>query len=132
MKCSKGLLLLLFSISFTQLSAQILKRKYRGIYTGQIPSYQVHMDTSTYRVNQTDLTIHLTRDSLFLEMGTYRHSSVYSIERKEKNFILTAAREQSGIPEEFLLNSKTKTIIRKGLYPQPDAILARKGKLPRR
>ena len=132
MKCYKGLLLLLFSISFTQLNAQALKRKYRGIYTGQIPTYEVKMGTSTYVVNATELKAYVDRDSIFLEIGTSRYASGYVIENKEKQFILTSPRAHSGIPEQFILDPKTKTMIRKGLYPQPDATLTRSGKLPRR
>ena len=132
MKCSKGLLLLLFSISFTQLNAQALKRKYRGIYTGQIPTYEVKMGSNTYVVNASEIKAYLDRDSIFLEIGTYRYASGYSIEKKEKQFMLSAQREQSGIPEQLILDLQTKTMIRKGLYPQPDATLTRSGKLPRR
>jgi hypothetical protein len=132
MKCSKGLLLLLFSISFTQLNAQALKRKYRGIYTGQIPTYEVKMGSNTYVVNASEIKAYLDRDSIFLEIGTYRYASGYSLENKEKQFMLSAQRNQSGIPEQLIFDPKTKTMIRKGLYPQPDATLTRSGKLPRR
>jgi hypothetical protein len=132
MKCYKGLLLLLFFISFTQLNAQALKRKYRGIYTGQIPTYEVKMGSNTYLVNASEIKAYLDRDSIFLEIGTSRYASSYFIENKEKQFILTSPRVHSGIPELFILDPKTKTMIRKGLYPQPDATLTRSGKLPRR
>jgi hypothetical protein len=132
MKCYKGLLLLLFSISFTQLNAQALKRKYRGIYTGQIPKYEVKMGSKTYDVNASEIKAYLDRDSIYLEIGTSRYASSYFIESKEKQFILTSPRVHSGIPELFILDPKTKTMIRKGLYPQPDATLTRSGKLPRR
>jgi hypothetical protein len=132
MKCYKGLLLLLFSISFTQLNAQALKLKYRGIYTGQIPKYEVKMGSKTYDVNASEIKAYLDRDSIYLEIGTSRYASSYFIESKEKQFILTSPREHSGIPELFILDPKTKTMIRKGHYPQPDATLTRSGKLPRR
>jgi hypothetical protein len=132
MKCYKGLLLLLFSISFTQLNAQALKRKYRGIYTGQIPKYEVKMGSKTYDVNASEIKAYLDRDSVYLEIGTSRYASSYFIEIKEKQFILTSPRVHSGIPELFILDPKTKTMVRKGLYPQPDATLTRSGKLPRR
>jgi len=132
MKCSTGLLILLFSISFTQLNAQALKRKYRGIYSGQIPAYEVKMGSNIYVVNASEIIAYLDRDSIFLEIGTSRYASSYFIENKEKQFILTSPRAQSGIPELFILDPKTKGMVRKGLYPQPDAALTRTGKLPRR
>jgi hypothetical protein len=132
MKCYKGLLLLLFSISFAQLNAQSLKRKYRGTYTGQIPAYEVKMGTSTYGVGASSLIAFVDRDSVFLLIGSYRYAAPYKLEKSKETLTLTSIRENSGIVEQFLLDPKTKTIVRKGLYPQPDAILTRSGKLPRR
>ena len=132
MKCSKCLLLLLFSISFTQLSAQTLKRKYRGIYAGKIPSYEVKFGQGTNTVSECALKVYLSRDSLKLEIGTYHYTSAYTLEIAEQDLILTASREESGIPERILLSHRTKTMLRKGHYPQPDATLTKIGKLPRR
>jgi hypothetical protein len=109
-----------------------IKRKYRGVYEGQIPAYEVRMGQDVFTVKPTTLRILLDRDSIFLEIGTYRYASAYFIEKKENKYILTSPRDHSGIPEQFILDPKTKTMIRKGLYPQPDASLTRTGKLPRR
>jgi hypothetical protein len=109
-----------------------IKRKYRGVYEGQIPAYEVRMGQDVFTVKPTTLRILLDRDSIFLEIGTYRYASGYSLENKEKQFMLSAQRDQSGIPEQLILDPKTKTMVRKGLYPQPDATLMRSGKLPRR
>ena len=132
MKCYKGLLLLLFSISFTQLNAQALKRKYRGIYVGKIGAYEVKMGTSTYVVNASEMKAFVYRDSIILEIGSYRYAAPYNLEQSKETLTLTSIRENSGIVEQLTLDPKTKTLIRKGLYPQPDATLTRSGKLPRR
>lgn len=132
MKCYKGLLLLLFSISFTQLNAQALKRKYRGVYEGKIPTYEVKMGPNTYGVSASEIKVNLGKDSIFLEIGTNRYALAYFIEKKENKYILTSPRDHSGIPEQFILDPRTKEMVRKGLYPQPDAALTRTGKLPRR
>lgn len=132
MKCYKGLLLLLFSISFTQLNAQSLKRKYRGIYVGQIDAYEVKMGTTTYNVNASDIKVLIDRDSIILEIGAYRYAAPYNLETANATLTLTSNRENSGIAEQLILDPKTKKIVRKGLYPQPDATLTRSGKLPRR
>ena len=132
MKCSKCLLLLLFSISFTQLNAQAIKRKYRGIYVGQIGAYEVKMGTSTYVVNASEMKAYVDRDSIFIEIGAYRYTAPYNLEQSKETLTLTSNRENSGIAEQLILDPKTKTIVRKGLYPQPDATLMRSGKLPRR
>jgi hypothetical protein len=90
------------------------------------------MGQEVYTVKASTLRIFLDRDSIFFEIGTYRYASGYSIENKEKQFSLSATRDQSGIPEQLIIDPKTKTMVRKGLYPQPDATLTRSGKLPRR
>lgn len=132
MKCYKGLLLLLFSISFTHLNAQVLKRKYRGIYVGQIGAYEVKMGTSTYVVNTSEIKAYIDRDSIILEIGSYRYAAPYNLETAKETLTLASIRENSGIVEQLILDPKTKTMVRKGLYPQPDATLTRSGKLPRR
>jgi hypothetical protein len=127
---------LIFVVFATTLSvvaqSKPIKRKYRGVYEGQIPTYEVRMGQEVYTVKASNLRIFLDRDSIFFEIGTYRYASGYSIENNEKQFSLSATRDQSGIPEQLIIDPKTKTMIRKGLYPQPDATLTRFGKLPRR
>lgn len=109
-----------------------IKRKYRGIYTGQIPTYEVKMGTSTYVVNASEMKAFVYRDSIILEIGSYRYAAPYNLEQSKETLTLTSIRENSGIVEQLTLDPKTKTLIRKGLYPQPDATLTRSGKLPRR
>ena len=109
-----------------------MKRKHRGTYTGQIPAYEVKMGTNTYVVNASEMKAYLDRDSIILEIGSYRYAATYNLEQSKETLTLTSIRENSGIVEQLLLDPKTKTIVRKGLYPQPDAILTRSGKLPRR
>lgn len=128
-----SLIILVFAMttaSFGQ--SQALKRKYRGIYEGTIPSYEVRMGQDIIVVNATNMRIELNRDSINLEIKTYRYNSTYQLEKTSASFKITANRENSGIPEQLILDPKTKTMIRKGLYPQPDATLTRSGKLPRR
>lgn len=127
------LIALVFATAFSVVGqTQTIKRKYRGIYEGTIPSYEVRMGQEVFAVNATNIRIYLSRDSLFLEIGTYHYASVYQLEKTSATFIISAERENSGIPEELTLDPKTKTIIRKGLYPQPAATLTRTGRLPRR
>lgn len=128
-----SLIMLVFALS-TSVFGQTkpIKRKYRGVYEGKIPTYEVRMGQEVYTVKPTTLRIFLDRDSIFLEIGTYKYASGYLIENKQPQIILTSARNASGISEQFTIDPKTKTMVRKGLYPQPDAILTREGKLPRR
>lgn len=128
-----SLILLVFTISMSVFGqSKPIKRKYRGIYTGQIPTYEVKMGTSTYVVNASEMKAYVDRDSIILEIGSYRYAAPYNLERSKETLTLTSIRENSGIVEQLTLDPKTKTLIRKGLYPQPDATLTRSGKLPRR
>ena len=130
--------LLSFIVFVTTISLPLLgqskpiKCKFRGVYEGQIPSYEVRLGQELVVVKAAEMRVYLDRDSIFFEIGTYRYASGYAREDKEKQFILTSPRNQSGIPEQLILDPKTKTMIRKGLYPQPDVTLTRTGKLPRR
>jgi hypothetical protein len=45
---------------------------------------------------------------------------------EKKKFELTGKMNNTGIPEFLILDTKEKKIYRKGLFPQPDAILERK------
>lgn len=129
MKCFKGLLLLLFFISFTQTNAQTLKRKFCGIYKGTIPSYEVQMGPNTYPVAQCGIEVCMSRDSLWIEMGTYQYGASFAVEISKKKLKITAVRSNSGIPEELLLDTKTRTLTRSGVFPQPSAVLQRTGRL---
>ena len=90
------------------------------------------MGTSTYVVNASEMKAFVYRDSIILEIGSYRYAAPYNLEQSKETLTLTSIRENSGIVEQLTLDPKTKTLIRKGLYPQPDATLTRSGKLPRR
>lgn len=132
MKRTLALFILLFITSFTQLNAQSIKRKYRGVYLGAIPPYEMKIGQDTMVVSASRIEIFLDRDSLYLEIGKYRYAATYQQEKLEAQIVLTFDRENSGIREQLILDPKNKSMTRKGLYPQPDALLVRKGKLPRR
>lgn len=128
-----ALIILVFTIktaSFGQ--TQSVKRKYRGIYEGTIPNYEVRMGQDIIAVKATNMHVYLDRDSVYFEIGTYRYNSTFQLEKTSASLLINSDRENSGIPEQLILDPKTKTMIRKGLYPQPDATLTRSGKLPRR
>ena len=128
-----ALIILVFAIttaSFGQ--TQSVKRKYRGVYEGTIPTYEVRMGQDIIAVKATNMHVYLDRDSVYFEIGTYRYNSTFQLEKTSASLLINSDRENSGIPEQLILDPKTKTMIRKGLYPQPDATLTRSGKLPRR
>jgi len=132
MKRNKALFIFVFIISFTQTNAQGLKRKYRGVYQGEIPTYELHFGDQQITVAPSNISIFLDKDSVYIEVGTYNYASTYSVINLSDKFEITVSRPNSGIPELLVLEKKTREIYRQGLYPQPDALLKRQGKLPRR
>lgn len=132
MKCTKALVALLFIISFTQINAQVLKRRYRGIYQGKIASYELFFGEQKVNVAPANIVLYLDRDSVFIEIDTYKYASAFELNSSKKTINLTAKRPNSGITEQIIIDCKTRSLTRKGLYPQPDALLVRHAKLPRR
>lgn len=112
-----------------QVSAQSikLKKKFLKTYVGKIPSYEMNLNNQIIPVISSNIEVRLTRDSVFVKVGKTKWNGVYSISKMEKKkFELTGKMNNTGIPEFLILDTKEKKIYRKGLFPQPDAILERK------
>jgi hypothetical protein len=66
----------------------------------------------------------LTKDSIYINVGGSKWDGTYTVRKIEKKkFELTGKMFGTGIPERLFLDTKLKNITRKGLFPQPDAIL---------
>jgi hypothetical protein len=112
-----------------QVSAQPikLKKKFLKTYVGKIPSYEMNLNNQIIPVISSNIEVRLTRDSVFVKVGKAKWNGVYSISKMEKKkFELTGKMNNTGIPEFLILDTKEKKIYRKGLFPQPDAVLERK------
>jgi hypothetical protein len=112
-----------------QVSAQSikLKKKFLKTYVGKIPSYEMNLNNQIIPVISSNIEVRLTRDSVFVKVGKAKWNGVYSISKMEKKkFELTGKMNNTGIPEFLILDTKEKKIYRKGLFPQPDAVLERK------
>lgn len=121
----------LILISFTQLTlaqSKPLKRKYRGTYEGEIPAYNAIIGTNEVSVKSQNIKLSIVKDSLFLVIGQYNYANTYELQNKANNIELHFERDGSGIEEVLILDTQTKNLIRKGLFPQPDAVLIRKKK----
>ena len=121
----------LILILFTQLTlaqSKPLKRKYRGTYEGEIPAYNAIIGTNEVSVKSQNIKLSIVKDSLFLVIGQYNYANTYELQNKTNNIELNFEREGSGIQEVLILDAQTKNLIRKGLFPQPDAVLKRKKK----
>ena len=125
----KLIVTLFFTILSVVASAQSvkLKKKYLKSYVGRIPAYEVNLNNQIISINATEIKVSLTKDSIYVQVGTSKWEGIYStIKLEKKNYELTGKMVGTGIPEILLLNGKAKKIIRKGLFPQPDTVMERK------
>lgn len=120
-------ILLIFGLSFSLLaSAQgvKVKKKYLKTYEGVIPSYGINTGTEVVEVREEKIQISLTQDSLYIQIGKLISGGIYEASKEEKNqYTITGTMEISGIPELLYVNTKSKELTRKGVFPQPDVIL---------
>lgn len=121
-----------FTFLTNDVSAQTvrLKRKYLKEYQGEMPTYNALIGKEMIEVTPARMTIKLFKDSLFLFIGNSEYKSVYSASKHTNTdeIILLMERDNMGIEERFILNKKNKTIVRKGVFPQPDVCLNRNKK----
>lgn len=122
-------------ISFVQVvfaQSKPLKRKYRGTYVGEIPAYKVILGAKEVAVQSQTIELSIFKDSVFLVIGRYNYGNTYKLQKITNHLELRFEREGSGIEEVLILDPQTKSLTRKGLFPQPDAILAPKKKSTKR
>jgi hypothetical protein len=121
-----------FTILKMDVSAQTvrLKRKYLKEYQGEMTKYSALIGKEMLEVSPAKMVIKLDKDSLFLSIGNSHYTGVYTATKStdKEEVIVIMDRDNSKIPERFILNKKNKTIVRKGIFPQPDAYLNRSKK----
>lgn len=118
----------IFLIS-VQASAQSikLKKKFLKTYSGKIPAYEMNLNNQIVPVNSSNLEVRLTKDSIYVNVGVSKWEGTYFVSKIEnKKFELTGKMVGTGIPERLILDTKQKKLTRRGLFPQPDAILEKK------
>ena len=104
-----------------------VKRKYCKTYQGDIPTYSAMLGQEIVKVSSEQIDIQLKKDSLYVTIGNTQISGVYAAQKSTNpdEIVLTIPRENSGIEERIILNTAKKTLLRKGVFPQPDALLLR-------
>jgi hypothetical protein len=104
-----------------------VKRKYCKTYQGDIPTYSAMLGQEMVKVTSVQIDIHVKKDSLYVTIGNAHISGVYTAQKSTNpdEIVLTIPRENSGIEERIILNTAKKTLLRKGVFPQPDALLLR-------
>lgn len=101
-----------------------LKKKYLKAYEGTVPSYSINLGEEIVKVNSENIKVTLKKDSLFVLVGKVNYGGTYKVEKiTKKEYKITGTMEETGIPALFFLDLKNKTLLRKGVFPQPESIL---------
>ncbi|MEI8117064.1 MAG: hypothetical protein WCH03_05955 [Flavobacteriia bacterium] len=110
-----------------------VKRKYCKTYQGEIPTYSAMLGQELVKVSSVQIDIIVKKDSLYVTFGNMQISGEYTAQKSTNTdeIILILPRENSGIDERINLNTVNKTLLRKGVFPQPDVVLIRKEKSKR-
>ena len=104
-------------------SQKSLKKKYRGNYEGEIPSYQVFNGNSPLEIAKTSISVELSKSKVSMKIGKLSYDGNLSMNSTETEIIILSSIEGLSIPEKITLNKKTKEMIRFGRSPQPNARL---------
>ncbi|MBC9811240.1 hypothetical protein H9Y05_02015 [Crocinitomicaceae bacterium CZZ-1] len=106
-----------------------LKKKNYGVYKGEIPSYIYSSDTSLFTIDATPIEVQVSENAIAVTIGKLHKKGSYHILFKDKNYyVLDAFFEGDILTERIVLYEKTKSMIREGSYPQPNALLKKAGR----
>lgn len=122
MRFCLSLLILICSFSA---SSQEVKKKYLGVYSGEIPSYALELGEEVFQVQSSVIEIQLQAAGVFVEkIASTQKRGTYQLIKEDKEGMYFEIRlEGQFIPESYVLYKKDKRLERKGIYPQPDVFL---------
>lgn len=116
-------------LSEAQTKVTELKKKNYGTYKGEIPSYIQSSDTSLFTIDATPIEIQISENAIALTIGKLHKKGSYHILFKDKSYyVVDAFFEGDILTERIILYEKTKSMIREGSHPQPNALLKKVGK----
>lgn len=102
-----------------------LKKKYLGEYSGVIPAYQIQTNEGLVSVEEAEVSILFKKDfSANLTIGHQQKTSTFRVISKDKkDYTIELVTAGELYVEKINLQGKNKLILRKGIYPQPEATL---------
>ncbi len=121
------LILLIILFCTASLNAQTLvddlKKKYYGIYQGEIPGYEYNTGTALIDVTPTSILVEVSEEYVILEIGKSKKSGSYTVLFKgDDYYVLDALFEGEPVGERLVVH-QNKTMTREGTFPQPNAKL---------
>jgi hypothetical protein len=122
-----GLLLFVLTCSFIG-NSQEIKKKYLGVFTGEIPSYALELGEEVFQVQSAQMEVQLKPEGTVVEkIDSKEIKGTYQWIKEDKNGIYFEVKlDGQFIPESYVLYKKEKRLERKGIYPQPDVFLKKK------
>jgi len=113
--------------SLTFVAQKPLKKKLLGEYVGKIAAYKLNAGSQLIEVASTETSVKLRKTDLVFAIGRNEMTVPYTWVKKDKTtFIITFERGVDNSPETLLLDKKTKSMKRIGLFPQPDVQLEKR------
>jgi len=109
-------------IPFLVLSqAQVkFKKKYLGRYSGNVPGFVYVDGGQEIEVRTTPINIEITKDSVFVNVGSQAVKGVYNVLFKAKTYYLLECTIEGQLSKEkILVYQRGRKISRDGIYPQP-------------
>ncbi len=105
--------------------AQELKKKLRVAYSGVVPSYYMEVGEKLVEVEQSQISItFISGNKIQEQLGSSNSEGTYRITSESKSTITIQVNYPNQLVyEELEINKKEKKMIRKGFYPQPNAVL---------
>ncbi len=105
---------------------QHLKKKFYGTYKGVVPAYKMDIGSDVIDVASASITIVLSPEGVIQQLGNDTKNGTWKIVSTEKAYFVLSMRLNGGIVEEqIVLDKKTKSMTRQGIFPQPDTELVK-------
>ena len=118
------ILLLTPLISNGQKLVEEVKKKYFGTYIGEIPSYSLDTGRDFVNVESVALKIQLDATYVSMDLGKEHFTGTYSVVFLGVDYyVLHVQLEGQMQAERLLVHTKTKSMTREGIHPQPNAEL---------
>lgn len=104
-----------------------LKKKYLGVYEGEITSFQMDSGKDLVAVDSAKINIEILDSTVTITVGRNQLKGNYYVMFEAKTYFLLDCRMEGQLAgERIVVFKKGKKISRDGLYPQPNAFLYKK------